>query len=151
MADGDPRADLEDVDDGDVERAQAASAPDQLSLHAIQRRCDSLVVKDDIDKTAALEILRQHHNLESFFHRMQEEKNSEIARLRHNLEMTRINGELRVQVSDMALQLATATRAHDELQQKLQEVEERAEALTLRVTTLETGFQQVELRSRGRR
>jgi hypothetical protein len=150
MADGDSRADLDDVDD-DVERAQAARAPDQSSLHAIQRRCDSLVLKDDIDKTAALEILRQHHNLESFFHRMQEEKNSEIARLRHNLEMTRINGELRVQVSDIALQLADATRANVDLQQKLREVAERAEALTVRVETLETGFQQVELRSRGRR
>ena len=144
----DSRADFEDVDDGALERTHSDATPD---LHSIQRRCDSLVLKDDIDKTAALEILRQHHNLESFFHRMQDEKNSEIARLQHTLEMTRANGELRDQVSDMARQLADATRANVDLQQKLREVAERAEALTVRVETLETGFQQVELRSRGRR
>ena len=130
---------------------------DASSLHAMQQRCDSLVLKQDIDKTAALEILRQHFNLETFY-RMQAEKNAEIARLKHSLDMTRLNGELRAQVSDMAVKLADATRTSDDMRRQLQEtngafeeLSKKAAQFETRLETMESGFAAIELRSRGRR
>lgn len=56
----------------------------------IRDQCNTLVQSDSVQKDAALQILRLHHAMETIFHKMLYEKNSQLEALKSELVVTKL-------------------------------------------------------------
>ena len=73
------------------------------SIHDLRKQCNVLIEHENMDKNLAVEVLNLFHNLETEMYKQETEKNKEIEKLNHEIDILHLchkNAEMLLSITN---------------------------------------------------
>ena len=110
---------------------------DQVSFSIIKKNCNDLLNSENVDKSAALSILKLQHSMENLYKEHMYEKEKDIQSLRNDLVVTKLTHTQAEMIEKLSSDVSSLISKFNAIQTKITDCEEKMQTLDKRMCDLE--------------